>query len=69
IGFGLRWLSSEMRVPYPPARMTTFMPKPASTKSAAHLAGVPAVHWSIFSAIATIAVPMWGSQALPANPK
>src|SRR5581483_11305593 len=25
IGFGLRWLSSEMRVPRPPARITVFM--------------------------------------------
>jgi hypothetical protein len=25
IGFGFRWLSSEIRVPSPPAKMTTFI--------------------------------------------
>ena len=25
IGFGLRWVSSAIRVPYPPARMTAFI--------------------------------------------
>ena len=28
IGLGFKWLSSEIRVPYPPARMTTFMKTP-----------------------------------------
>ena len=33
IGFGLRWLSSEILVPNPPARMTAFIFSPQSLKN------------------------------------
>ena len=37
IGLGRRWLSSEMRVPSPPARMTAFMIAPSPLRQAIRL--------------------------------
>ena len=38
-GFGLRCVSSEMRVPSPPARMTAFIPTPAMMRHDTRRAG------------------------------